>query len=61
VAVLVSQAAQVTLTNSIVVAAQGGTGADGAMMPAGATGGNGSGETAGTNAHCPFGNGGTGV
>jgi hypothetical protein len=61
VALLVSQAAQVTLTNGLVVAAQGGTGANVAPMPPGAKGGSGSGETAGTNADCPSANGGTGA
>jgi uncharacterized protein YjbI with pentapeptide repeats len=61
VALLASQAAQVTLTNNLVLAAQGGSGADSPALPAGATGGAASQQIAGTNTACPAANGGQGA
>jgi Pentapeptide repeats (8 copies) len=57
----IAQGSQVTVTNSLVVGGQGGTGGPGAQQPPGTKGGDASQQTAGTNASCSNTNGGTGA
>jgi uncharacterized protein YjbI with pentapeptide repeats len=61
VTVQITQASQVTISNSLVVGGKGGTGAPGTKQPPGAQGGKANQQTAGTNASCPNTNGGTGA